>query len=222
MPDIFVSSSKKTALKEKGGKNIRINTFKPISDEPINKNPVHLFSSFCVKPTDISFRNQEHGETVLLFLRKHIITNIKWFIASILLIIAPLFLNITISILQIPIALFPLKYLIFMLSFYYLIVASYIYISFITWYFNLSLVTNIRIIDIDFSNLIYKNIAATKLSQVQDVSFDQIGVIPTFFDYGNVLVQTAGTLDNFDFDECPQPENVVHIVEDLIGKDGSI
>jgi hypothetical protein len=53
---------------------------------------------------------------------------------------------------------------------------------------------------------------------VQDVSFAQVGAIRTFFDYGDVLVQTAGTLDNFIFESAPQPSNIVHITEDLIGR----
>jgi hypothetical protein len=97
-------------------------------------------------------------------------------------------------------------------------VATYWYINFISWYFNISLVTDKRVIDINFSNLVYKDVAATKMNLVQDVSFAQIGAIRTFFDYGDVLVQTAGTLDNFTFESAPQPENIVHIVEDLIGK----
>ena len=104
------------------------------------------------------------------------------------------------------------------MAFYYLIVATYWFINFISWYFNISLVTDKRVIDIDFSNLVYKDVAATKINLVQDVSFAQIGAIRTFFDYGDVLVQTAGTLDNFTFESAPQPENIVHIVEDLIGK----
>jgi hypothetical protein len=91
-------------------------------------------------------------------------------------------------------------------------------VSFITWYFNVSLVTSIRVMDVVFSNLVYKNVSATKIDLVQDVNYSQIGVFRTFFDYGDVMVQTAGTLDNFVFEAVPQPENVVHIIEDLIGK----
>jgi hypothetical protein len=72
-------------------------------------------------------------------------------------------------------------------------------------------------VDVDFSSVVYKNVSSTKLNLVQDVSFSQIGAIRTFFDYGDILVQTAGTLDNFDFTASPEPENVVHIIGDLIG-----
>lgn len=82
------------------------------------------------------------------------------------------------------------------------------------------LVTNQRIVDIDFENLVYKNVAETKLTLVQDVSYTQTGAIRTVFDYGDVLIQTAGTIDNFDLHAVPIPERIVNIVEDLIGKGG--
>jgi hypothetical protein len=97
-------------------------------------------------------------------------------------------------------------------------VATYFYINFITWYYNVALITDQRVIDVDFSSLVYKDVATTKLSLVQDISYAQVGVVRTFFDYGNILIQTAGSLDNFIFESSPKPEAAVHIVEELIGK----
>jgi len=222
MPDIFVARHKirKTATKISEQLPIENTSDKSFLSPLSHK--VHIFSSFCKNPSDIFFKNQEPNEKVLLFIRKHMITNIKWVTISVFFLIFPFFAVPLASLLSIPLFSFPAIYLIFFLLFYYLLAATYIYVNFITWYFNISFVTNIRVVDIDFSNLIYKNIAATKLSLVQDVSFDQIGVIPTFFDYGDVLVQTAGTMENFDFESSPQPENVVHIVHQLIGKHGTV
>lgn len=233
MPDIFIAGhkNKKSDTNISGLHSVKNSPHKESVEK--NKQPdkhlfspqgekVHIFSSFCKNPSDIFFKNQEPNEKVLLFLRKHMITNIKWIVLSIFLLILPLFALPAAAIFNIPLFFFPLTYLTFFLFFYYLMVASYIYVNFITWYFNISFVTDIRVVDIDFSNLIYKNIAATKLSLVQDVSFSQIGVIPTFFDYGHVFVQTAGNMENFEFESSPQPENVVHIIHDLIGKHGTV
>ncbi|MBI2025890.1 MAG: hypothetical protein HYT06_00765 [Candidatus Levybacteria bacterium] len=227
MPDIFVAADKKiTHIKpsseslnhekpanyEKNG-NINIDGTNDAQD--FSQKGMHLFSSFYKNPKGIYFKNQEKEEKILLFIRKSIITNFKWVFVSIVLLTLPFFAYFFLNFGS-QIIVFPFRFVLF----YYLIVFSYIYVNFITWYFNLAFVTNIRIIDIDFSGLIYKNIAATKLSLVQDVSFTQVGAIRTFFNYGDVFVQTAGTYENFEFEAAPQPENAVHIIEDLIGKKG--
>ena len=179
----------------------------------------HIFSSFCQNPIGISFKDQEEDEKIILFLRRHFITNVPWIFITLILIIIPIaftILNSKLSIINL--ANFPTSFVVLLTLFYYLIVFAYAFINFITWYFNISIVTQKRVIDIDFSNLVYKNVAATTLGLVQDASYTQIGVIRSVFDYGDVLVQTAGTLDNFDFTAVPHPEKVIKIIEDLIGK----
>lgn len=228
MPDIFVASTKtKESAEIKDEKNPVVEIpqekeFKNrmISDKPYvpqHEKKVHLFSSFCINPEGIYFINQKKDEKILLFLRRSLITNFKWVTWTIVLLSLPLFtlpfLNISQSIFFLPI-----KFILYFTAFYYLLVLSYAYVNFITWYFNISLVTDTKIVDIDFSNLVYKNVAETKLSLVQDVSSVQIGTLRTLLDYGDILVQTAGTLDNFSFNAVSHPENSVHIIEDLIGK----
>lgn len=179
----------------------------------------HIFSAFCENPYEVSFKDQEENEKILLILRRHFITNVSWIFITFILLILPAgfaILNSNFSIINL--ANFSTSFVVLLILFYYLSVSTYSFVNFITWYFNISIVTQKRIIDIDFSNLVYKNIAATKLAQVEDVSYTQAGVIRTLFDYGDVLVQTAGEFENFDFTAVPHPERVIKIIEDLIGK----
>jgi len=101
---------------------------------------------------------------------------------------------------------------------YFLWVITYAFINFVIWYYNAALITNKRIVDIDFHQLVYKDIAETKLALVQDVSYRQQSVIENFFDFGHVLIQTAGTIDNFEFSSLPKPDRIEEIVNELIGK----
>lgn len=221
MPDIFVATDKETdAPIPSEPKPLDLD--KPLFVETTNTNDIksqgsHLFSSFYKNPRGIFVKNQEKEEKILLFIRRAMITNFKWILVSIIFLLLPLFAFLFVNFGG-QIITFPIKYIIFFLLFYYLIIFSYIYVNFITWYFNISFVTNIRVIDIDFSGLIYKNVAVTKLSLIQDASFIQAGAIRTFFDYGDVFVQTAGTHSNFEFEAAPQPANAVHIINELIGK----
>jgi len=226
MPDIFVKE--KTLVNDKTTHHKVNNEHEKTVPQAImhlpklTKKSVHLFAAYCQNPGDISFKNQDKDEQVLLFVRKHFITNLPWIIIGIFLITLPLIVGPLGFFLKISSPFVSAKLILFLTLFYYLFSASFIFIKFITWYFNVSLITNERIIDIDFSDIIYKNLASTTLSLVQDVSYSQTGVFRTFFHYGDVLVQTAGESTNFDFDAVPQPENVVHIIGGLIGKNGNI
>lgn len=180
------------------------------------KNKLHLFSEFCEYPDSVSFHDQEPGEEVLLFLRKSQIANIHWIVTTILLLVLPL------GLLLVPKSalpfLLPQGLLVVIWFFYYLVVVTYAFVNFVIWYYNAALITNKRIVDIDFHQLIYKDIAETKLGLVQDVSYRQQSVVESLFDFGHVLVQTAGTIDNFEFDSLPHPERVEEIVNSLVGK----
>jgi hypothetical protein len=41
------------------------------------------------------------------------------------------------------------------------------------------------------------------------------GAIRTIFNYGDVLVQTAGEVPNFDFLAVPNPDKVVKVLQEL-------
>ena len=212
MPDIFIAEPKtKTPAPIEQTPLIS-------ADEVLKGNPVHLFSAFKKDPEGVDFSDKDEQEKIILFIRRSFITNIRWIFFGSVLLIVPVFIALGLRFFPNPLPFLPNKFYLLLIAFYYLVVATYWFINFISWYFNISLVTDRRVIDIDFSSLVYKDVAATKISLVQDVSFSQIGAIRTFFDYGDVLVQTAGTLDNFIFESAPQPENIVHITEDLIGR----
>jgi len=213
MPDIFVAKKKNT------NPNKSIKQILTIDMPPKTTHHLHLISAFCEYPEHIKFVNQETDEVILLFLRRHFITNLRWIVIGAIFALIPfifiILANFGTSLIQLP-----FKYSLMLTLAYYFILLNYFFVNFITWYFNISFVTEKRVVDIDFSGLVYKNLAATKLSLVQDVSYSQTGVIRSIFDYGDVFVQTAGSFENFDFSAVPHPAKVVGIIEDLIGKRG--
>jgi hypothetical protein len=222
MPDLFVAEKskekppEKTVSAPKQTENSD-SAFIEFGEEE-NNGPIHLLSSFGLNPRDMTFQNEERDERVILFLRKHFITNFPWLVIGIFLLLLPFLIPFFGSIPGNPFTFLPANFTLVFVLFYYLLVATYLFVNFITWYFNISFVTNKRIVDVDFSGLVYKNVASTKLELVQDVSYDQVGVFRSFFNYGDVLVQTAGTIDNFDFTAVPEPEKVVHLIGSMIGE----
>jgi len=101
--------------------------------------------------------------------------------------------------------------------FYYLIIFAFILVEFTLWYFNIGLVTNKRVVDLDVSGILFKELSETRLNLIEDVSYSQVGSIRTVFNYGDVVMQTAGSKPNFEFDRAPDPARVVRIIADMIG-----
>ncbi len=177
---------------------------------------LHLFAAFCENPINVSFQTQEADEHVLLFLRKSQWANAAWIITTLLFLFIPL-LAYSFQGLFTQYAPPSLPVFLILVPLYYLFVITYAFVNFVTWYYNAALVTDKRIIDINFHQIVLKDVAETKLALVQDVSYKQDGVLPNIFGYGYILIQTAGTLDNFEFYSLPEPARIVEIVEGLIG-----
>ncbi len=209
MPDLYVSKHEKRE-KESHQEDKK----KPKKE--VKKTEIDLeetsssVASFATKPAGVHFETQADEEEIMLLLRKHWITNFPWLIVGILLILAPLALR------WFPLLSFlPTNYQLMAVIIWYLLTTIIIFERFLTWYFNANIITDERIIDIDFSNLIYKEISDAKIDKVQDVTYRMGGAIRTLFHYGDVYIQTAGTEPNFEFLAVPKPEQVVKILNQL-------
>ena len=226
MPDIFVASP--TGQPDKKEKKIErtppatleeqvVGEEKPVSppktDLPQKSSSPLL--ALMVNPRHVRFQNQEENEEVILLLRKHWITNLPWITVGSLMLLAPFLISFLVSLSNLSFQI-PFSILLVGEVFWYLLSFGYLFINFLIWYFNTDIVTNERIVDIDFHSLIYKEVSTTKLEKVQDVTVKMGGVIRQIFNYGDVFVQTAGEEPNFDFRAIPKPAWVAHKVGELM------
>lgn len=224
MPDIFIGETKTddltppSAPDNSGISESKKEILKTEHKKNKKHNHPHTFSAYCENPSSVTFADRLEGEEILLLLRKHFVTNIPWMIKAVALSLVPLIIAMVIFFEFISIDFLPPNYAVISLLFYYFIVFGYVFVNYLTWFYNVSLVTNERIVDVDFSQIVFENVAATKLTQVEDVHYSQIGVIRSIFDYGDVVLQTAGTLPNFDFLAVPHPERVIKVIGALIGE----
>jgi len=198
----------------------KLATEKPIQEKPqeikhAKKSP-HFFSSFCYMPRGVSFSTQQEDEEIILLIRRDFITNVPW-IASVFGMIALPFLVAPFFDFLFPFLSFSDSTLGYILFFYFLIIYGFIIHRFSLWYFHVSFVTNIRIVDVDVHGILIREITETRLELVEDISYKQIGFIPSFFDYGEVHIQTAGAQQNIEFDKAPNPAKIAEIIGDRIG-----
>lgn len=105
--------------------------------------------------------------------------------------------------------------LVIMLGFFSMFVAMVYFVALIDNYYDISIVTNDRLITIDQEQLFYRKVSELVLTDVQDVSSTVKGFFPTLFDYGDVEIQTAGEKVNFLMSKVAHPREVAMILTDL-------
>lgn len=168
------------------------------------------FSSFLVHPKVLKFAEEDDQEEIYLALRPHWITNLPWILITVAMIFVPFFFK-YLSFLSF----FPGRYQFALILFWYLLTFMYSFQQFLSWYFDLFLITNERVIDIEFNNLLNKHFAEADLSMIQDVSSSVRGVLGIFFNFGDVLIQTASEIDQITFEDVPNPEKIIKLLKEL-------
>src|SRR3989344_6238162 len=163
------------------------------SREPLVERTIMTpLTSFAVSPDGIRFETQEKEEAVMLFLRQHLVVLLGPALLVILLAISPVILFPLLSqYLTLPINV-PINYVIVGTAFWYVVTFGFGLMSFLRWFFNIYVVTDKRIVDIDFIHLLYKEFSEARLDKIQDISYKSSGIFSVFFDYGDAYVQTAG------------------------------
>lgn len=171
---------------------------------------VHSLLAYSYMPMGVDFETKEPEEKIILLLRRHPITNVKWMVIAGLMMFAP-----TVLIVFPIIDFLSVEFRIVSILGWYLVTSAYIIESFLGWFFNVNIITDERIIDIDFHNLIYKEVSDANIDQIQDVTYKMGGAIRTVFNYGEILVQTAAETPNFEFSAVPKPDKVAKILQEL-------
>lgn len=214
MPDIFVSKNTQTTevnpakpSSSKQSKRSHFHNSSVLKKHLPNHNP---FAAFAIKPR-VHLQVQEDKEEILLLLRRHWVTNIPWIATALVMIIAPVALTI------VPLLTFlPAIHQFLALVLWYLLIFAFVVEKLLSWYFNVYIVTDERIIDVDFLNLLYRNISTAKTEHIQDITVQVTGAIQGLFNFGNVSIQTAGEVPELQFELVPKPQEVAKFLNEMI------
>lgn len=211
MPDVLKSSAtSRSANKRKNaiGKSSMLANARP------SGNPL---SSFCLLPNGVGFDVQHDNEQILLFLRQHFIVNVGWIVLSVFLALLPSVFGFTPVLSFLPF-IPPMFTGIFIFG-WYLFIFGFVLERFIVWYYNVCIVTDERVVDVDFYSLLFKRVSEARLEHVEDITGASGGVLQSFFDYGDVLIQTAAEIPEIEFSRVPHPDQVAKLISELIDKE---
>ena len=176
------------------------------------KSSDNFFKSFIPKPKKINIDIQDENEKIILVLRQHPVTQLKSTLTLILTaIIIPFLLSSSGFFDSLP-----YKYTVAASFFGVVIILGLFSRAFLLWFFNVYIITDERIIDVDFNSMIYKNISSAKIENIEDITTQTLGTMSSIFDYGTILLQTAGEETEFEFDHVPHPSKVTKLLNELI------
>lgn len=100
--------------------------------------------------------------------------------------------------------------------FFYCLLLVFVWIvgfSIITDYIlDLVRVTNKRVIDVDQKGFFSRNIASTQLEDIQDVTIDTVGLIPTLLKFGTIKIQSSGAQNEFVIKGIRHPEKLKEVI----------
>ena len=162
-------------------------------------------------PRNTSFLGKEDDESVVLILRKHWQFLLPTILECIFLLLLPFILSVIIPNLPNR-GLF--VFALFLVSL--LISLSLLIYRYVRWFYNVNIITDQRVIDMDFETLFSHKTTEARLEKVEDITFKQIGILSNLFDIGSIYIQTAGAKSEIEVKGIHNPKQVQDILSDLL------
>lgn len=156
-------------------------------------------------------------DEILIFSHRHLMVFLGPLIITILLTIFPLVFGIILGSYsaESPLSADVKIMIIVFMSVYYLILSSYLFIEWITYYYDILIVTENTIVDIRQNNVFNREISHLHLRQIEDISSEVKGFFPTLFNYGDIIIQTAGAQERSIIQSIPNPQKVAAMILQL-------
>lgn len=157
---------------------------------------------------------------IVLFVRKHWAAYLGQFILSIFLFFFPMALLLIVYLNDKTIFHgLVLNFIVLGLSTYYLIITTFIFTSWLSFYYDIYIITENAIVDVFQQGFFGRKISQLSMLRVQDVSSNIDGFLPTIFAYGNVLVESAGEqTQHFVLEQVPNPQEISSRIMELHNK----
>ena len=178
-----------------------------------------LFSIFT--ETSNTFAGKEIGENVLLLVRRHpffIMLQISFFTSAFILpaLIGFAFYSYILSYNLVGVVLFAY-------SLWCMLLWQLLFYSLTMYALDVWIITDRRIIDSTQRGFFDRSVSELHFERIQDISVVTSGFFQTFFNFGDLEIQTAGTESKFKFLQIPNPAEVKnqimsHVSQNVLNK----
>jgi hypothetical protein len=166
---------------------------------------------FLPFPKGVSFYGKEKDEEIILVVRSHWIKYLPFVAVSFLILFLPFLFSLLDTAFSENTVLF-LAFFIPCLTFS----LSVIVYAFIKWFYNVNIITDKRIVDLDFTSVASHSFSEARLEKIEDITHKQLGLVGSLFDVGTVYFQTAGATAEIEFNTIIKPRIIQDILYDLL------
>jgi len=164
------------------------------------------------------FPGQAQEEQVALFIRRHFMAFVPWIVVFLL-----CFLLLNLGLIGLwnfapDLAAQPTDWkilVVFLAAMSYLALIFFFLRAWMSYYLDVTIVTERRLIDIEQEGIFRRQIAEQSLVRVQDVSSRQVGFFQHLLNYGTLFIETAGEQPNFELHNIPRPNDVAKTIINL-------
>jgi hypothetical protein len=173
----------------------------------------HL-KSFIKNPENISYKGEDSDEKIVFLIRQSSWVTVGWVLSTIILAV--------IILLAVPYLskithngerLFNDGFILLLAIFSYIVLFGHAFHRFLDWYFEVFLITNKKIVDIDKGA---SSISETPLENVQDVTSRIDSVFGQVLNIGSIYIQTAAEKGEFEFEMVDDPSTVRDTLSDIV------
>lgn len=91
----------------------------------------------------------------------------------------------------------------------------YCFLIWVDYYFDIWVITDERIINIEQKGLFMRRVSAAKYEKIQDVTVEVKGFLQTVINFGDVRVQTAGEMENIVFRRVSDPYDIKNLIAQI-------
>lgn len=159
------------------------------------------------------FQGQRENEEVLRIIHRH------WFniflqyigIGCAALLVTIIF-SVLPKVISLPPDALPSIFSSFLLNTFLLFIWLYVFLIWVDYYFDVWIITNERIVNIEQKGLFNREVSELRFSRIQDVTSVVDGFVPTILNFGDVYVQTAAEEERFVFRQIPDPYTIKDMV----------
>ncbi len=167
-------------------------------------------------PQATHYDGEDKDERILYLLRGSLITNFRWISIAILMALTPFLASLLYQTKIFGEVQVSPEIILSVLMFWYLSAFGFALHNFLLWYFNTYIITNKKIVDLDFKGLLYKNISEAPIRNIEDVTSNISSLMGTIFNFGDVYIQTSAEKREFEFENVNNPSKIRDLISDLV------
>jgi hypothetical protein len=163
------------------------------------------------------FESQEEGDKVILLARKHWLVMITPVVASIFItiIISAGYFWMTTYAPVLKDSALAKAFSTVLVSLFILFSTLFAYALWLIRYLNCVILTQRHLVEIQQNSLFFRKISQLDLENVEDATASERGIVETGLHFGTVIIQTAGELENFKFEQMPEPYELAQKIMEI-------